>query len=64
MTNGNWWRNWLRERERDGRADADRGVYDCPYPSTDDPQEEDENMAYHQGFTNRRKELGSKFKWT
>jgi len=53
----------LQERTLDGRDDADWGIYNFPYPDADDPQDEDENLAYHMGFLNRRIELGSDFKW-
>jgi len=54
----------LDECRRDGSADADNGVFDLPYPGSDDPEDEDYNHAYKEGFDTRRKELGDKFEWS
>jgi len=59
-----WWESMLDECRRDGSADADNGVFDLPYPGSDDPEDEDYNHAYKEGFDTRRKELGDKFEWS
>jgi len=53
----------LEECWRDGRDDADKGMFDAPYPGSGDPQDETANQAYKQGFMDRRKELVDKFEW-
>jgi len=59
-----WWAKNLAEFEARGRKDADEGTYNLPWRSEeDDPQNQDENAAYHRGFAKRRKELGNAFKW-
>ena len=58
-----WWDDLLAERKRDGCSAAETGIYDPPYPNSDDPQDEAENAAYKQGFQQRRKELGEAFKF-
>ena len=59
-----WWTRHLAEFEAQGRKDADMGIYDLPWHrDEDDPQNQDENAAYHRGFAKRRKELGNAFKW-
>lgn len=61
-----WWGNKLKEFEQEGRDDADKGVYNLPYPVDDnDPSNDDINHAYAKGFHARRNELGpEKFKWS
>lgn len=59
-----WWNKLLNERFADGRRDAERGRCELPYPGSQDPQDEDENLAYRRGFDARRQELGDKFRWT
>lgn len=59
-----WWRQNLEDYRQDGRADAERGVFEAPHwVSDEDPQYLDENQAYKDGFMERRKELGASFKW-
>lgn len=58
-----WWKKHLAEYEADGRADAQRGVFNDPWPDWDDPQSQDEREAYAKGFRDERKRLGDKFKW-
>lgn len=59
-----WWTEHLAQFEADGRKDAESGTYDLPWcRDEDDPQSQDENAAYHRGFTQRRRELGKAFKW-
>ena len=59
-----WWHEHLAEFAADGRKDADLGMYRPPWPSEDDdPQNQDENLAYRKGFDEKRKELGNAFKW-
>ncbi|MCR4297481.1 MAG: hypothetical protein NUV75_01825 [Gallionella sp.] len=59
-----WWNDLLAEHAADGRCDADLGVYRPPWASeADDPQNQDENVAYRRGFDARRRELGEAFKW-
>jgi hypothetical protein len=58
-----WWQNELAADRAAGRSDADKGVYNPPYPGSDDPGDQDQNSAYHEGFQARRHELGSKFEW-
>ena len=58
-----WYDDMLNVRLHDGMRDAELGTFDPPYPGSDDPQEQDENRAYQQGFNQRRKELGDKFEW-
>ncbi len=58
-----WWQQNLERHRNSGRADAERGVFAAPNHLSDDPQYLDENQAYKEGFMERRKELGDKFKW-
>ena len=59
-----WWKLNLAEYIADGRIDAAKGIYDLPHAYAEgDPQYEDENAAYREGWWKRRKELGGKFKW-
>jgi hypothetical protein len=58
-----WWADLLKENFEQGQKDADKGMFDPPYPGSDDPQDETENTAYADGFSARRKELGESFKW-
>lgn len=60
-----WWDAMLAGHAADGRRDADRGVFEPPYPccAAADPQDEDENEAYERAWHQRRKELGDAFKW-
>lgn len=58
-----WWERQRAEFKQDGRNDADRGLFRLPYPGTDDPSDEESNIAYQRGFMERRKELGDKFEW-
>jgi len=58
-----WWESLLEQYRRDGASDADYGVFDLPY-FQDDPEGEEYNHAYIEGFRKRRKELGEKFKWS
>ena len=53
----------LKERRQDGKKDADRGLFNPPYPGSDDAQDQEENWAYKEGFNSRRKELGPRFNW-
>lgn len=57
------WDDVLADREADGRADAERGVFEPPYPGSPDPQDMDEHDAYRAGWFARRKELGDAFAW-
>ncbi len=63
MTEHSDWLLLLNARYAAGWLDAEAGMYDPPYPGSDDPQELDENRAYKQGFDRSRKELGDSFKW-
>ena len=60
-----WWQSILLARAQEGSDDADKGIYDPPYPSAseEDPMEMDENFAYRRGFDKRRRELGDEFTW-
>lgn len=58
-----WWDELLAERFRDGQRDAEHGRFESPYPGSQDPQDEDENLAYRRGFDQRRRELGDAFRW-
>lgn len=59
-----WWRKLLSDHTANGISDANNGVFEWPYPDdSNDPQSEDENLAYKNGFDNRRRELGDSFKW-
>jgi hypothetical protein len=59
-----WWKNAIREYELDGRRDADLGRFMPPYPGeTDDPTDQEFNMAYERGFNTKRTELGDAFQW-
>ena len=59
-----WWLRNLEDYRQNGRSDADRCVFNAPHwVSDEDPQDLDENQAYKDGFMERRKELGDKFKW-
>ena len=58
-----WYSEMLKQRENDGAADAEKGRFNWPYPASDDPNDEDENLAYSRGFDRRRRELGDKFEW-
>ena len=58
-----WWRDNLQYRKDQGKKDADKGAYNPPWPFEHDPQNEDENEAYKDGFMARRRELGDKFEW-
>lgn len=59
-----WWVSMLNEYRRDGSSDADKGMFEPPYPWSGDPEEEAYNNAYKEGFDRRRKELGENFKWS
>lgn len=54
---------WQALYRLDGIKDAEKGVYNPPHSSDDDPQDQQENHAYKEGFEARRKELGGRFKW-
>lgn len=58
-----WWEQHLNNYKLEGQMDAENGVFEPPHPSDEDPQDEDENIAYKSGFLARRKELGDKFRW-
>ena len=58
-----WWDEMLESRREDGRRDAEQGKHEPPYPGSGDPQDEDENAAYDDGWHQRRKELGDAFQW-
>ena len=60
----NWWTEILDLYRKDGAISADKGEFDAPYPGSEDPEDQEANWAYKQGFNQRRKELGDKFKWT
>lgn len=57
-----WYDNMIVEYERDGAADAEKGVFNLPYPFQE-PENENENWAYEKGFKERRQQLGDKFSW-
>jgi hypothetical protein len=59
-----WWDELLASRKADGRRDADEGVYDPPYPGSEDPTDDYENGYYKQGLDERRAELGTEFRWS
>jgi hypothetical protein len=63
LTITDWWDKLLEERMKDGISDAEKGIFNIPYPSSNDAQDEDENFAYKRGWHGRRKELGDYFKW-
>jgi hypothetical protein len=64
MNDVNWWKKNLDDYYQMGRKDADKGLIDYPHAYDDsDPQYMDENQAYKEGFKDRRRELGNKFKW-
>lgn len=63
MNIDDWWTQLINDHKNDGKAAADNGVYDPPYPGSEDPQDEIENLAYDKGFNERRSELGVNFKW-
>jgi hypothetical protein len=63
LPDADWWWNMLDMHAEKGRADADAGVYDPPYPTDSDPQDEAENSAYRLGWGERRLELGEAFRW-
>lgn len=63
LNNDDWWDALLAEIASQARADANLGVYEPPYPVSDDPTDEEENYIYKREFNKRRKELGDKFKW-
>lgn len=52
-----WWIDHLKEFERDGANDFDKGIRSPPYPDDEDPQNQEENAAYLKGWWGRRKEL-------
>jgi len=58
------WDSLLDECRRDGASDADNGVFDLPYPGSDDPEDEYYNYVYKEGFDAKRKQLGDKFEWS
>jgi hypothetical protein len=63
-TNGAyWWSELLQKHMVKGRADADAGIYDQPYPTDNIPQDADKNDAYRFGWCERRRELGDAFRW-
>jgi hypothetical protein len=63
-TKSDWWQDILNGYKAEGRTDAEKGIFDPPhYVTDDDPQYLDENEAYKDGFMEKRKELGDKFKW-
>ena len=58
-----WWDNIMDGVKKEGAEHAEIGVFYPPYPGSDDPEDEDYNRAYQEGFNARRKELGDKFQW-
>lgn len=58
-----WWESILEAHEDAGAADAVIGKYEPPYPGSNDPQDEEENEAYDNGFKRARRDLGDSFKW-
>jgi len=58
-----WWSNIMAGYRDEGRKDAGNGVYNRAYPDTGDPNDCAEDLAYYEGFKQRRLELGDKFKW-
>lgn len=52
-----WWCGLLRQRHEDGRSDAEKDIFDMPYPGSEDPQDEAENDAYKKGFMEYRREI-------
>ena len=58
-----WWTKMLKERYDDGWRDAELGVFEPPYPNSDDPQDQDENFEYEKGFHDKRVKLGKDFQW-
>ena len=58
-----WWLGLLEAHEADGRRDAEHGIFDPPYPGSEEPDEADENHAYKRGFDQQRKEMGEGFRW-
>lgn len=60
-----WWLDNLEDYRNDGRKHAEQGVYSPPHaePEYVDPQDQDENAAYSEGWWARRKELGNAFRW-
>lgn len=58
-----WWERQLREYTAEGREDCELGLFDPPYPNSDDPQDQGANHAYESGWHGRRMQLGEKFKW-
>ncbi len=58
-----WYAKQRLEYAADGAKDAEKGMADLPYPHTEDPQDQDCNEAYRQGFNRKRKEMGDKFRW-
>lgn len=58
------WDEMLRARHQEGADDAALGIYDPPYPSSDDPQDSDERDAYRDGWKTKRCELGAAFRWS
>ncbi len=52
----------MKEYERNGESDADKGLFEYPY-NNGDPSDEEFDYAYKKGFDKRRLELGDLFKW-
>jgi hypothetical protein len=48
----------------EGISDAEKGVYELPYPESEDPLDEIANFSYESSWKRRRWELGDKFKWS
>ena len=63
MDVGDWWEQLKATHQEHGKRDANRGVFEPPYPNSEDPTEQDENEAYRKGFSSERKKLGDAFKW-